>query len=100
MTTDWAVIPSTECTGRNTTESGRDASPTGIRTTGNCHTWLSKPLAAETRLTIRIGAAQAVQAILAEGTLVYTITGPWAHAASTNATARFTPAVRLIISAA
>ncbi len=44
MATDWAVMPSTESTGRSTTESGVPGRPIGIRITGNCHTVRSKPL--------------------------------------------------------
>ena len=44
MATDWAVMPSTESTGRSTTESGISGRPSGIRITGNYHTVLSKPL--------------------------------------------------------
>ena len=35
---DWAVIPSTDSTGRSTTESGHSGRPSGINTTGNCQT--------------------------------------------------------------
>ena len=45
-------MPSTESTGRNTTESGSVSDPSGISTTGNCQIVSSKPLSAERRRTV------------------------------------------------
>ena len=52
MGADWAVIPSTESTGRSTIESGLAADPSGISTTGNCQIVFSKPLSSESRRTM------------------------------------------------
>ena len=51
METDCAVMPSTESTGRSTTESGA-AVPTGISTTGNCQTFCRSRFRGESRRTM------------------------------------------------